>query len=106
MQDHRESQYHDICLSCIFIQDEEVKNKAEEKADKALQLIEIANPYSNLSDQELESKWQNSANMIGQYAMASWKNGISDEESKRLHELAEEMQKTQSQIQKEITRRG
>jgi hypothetical protein len=102
MQDHRESEYQDLCLSCFFVQDEEAKTKfTEEVKEKA-----VKSEYSDLSDSELESKWQNSANMIGQYAMASWKKGITDEESKRLHDLAEDMQKTQSRIQDEITRRN
>jgi len=101
-QDHEEGMYHDECLSCNFVQEEE-QVKAKEKS-KAIDL-ELSK-YSKLSDQDLESKWQSSANMIGMYAMASWKKDISDEESKRLHDLAEKSQEEQGIIQAEITRRS
>lgn len=97
MDDH-EKTTSEYCFSCDneYWEDQltQPKNKIQE------------NPYKNLSADELESKWQNSANMIGEYAKASWKEGLSKEESKRLHDKATEWQDTQSVIQKEITRRA
>jgi len=60
--------------------------------------------YSKYDNIELEAAWQASASLIGSYAMKSW-HCPPNEESK-YRKLAEEAQNTQSEIQKEITRRA
>ena len=60
--------------------------------------------YRKLNDIDLESAWQASANTIGSYAMKSWHCPKNEEEKYR--KLAEKAQNVQSEIQKEITRRG
>ncbi len=58
---------------------------------------------TNMSDVELESAWQLSADMIGQYAMKSWHESPEGEQFWR--DKATAMQDRQSVIQKEITKR-
>jgi len=60
--------------------------------------------YTKLNNVELEAAWQNSASMIGSYAMKSWHCPPNEEE--KFRKLAEQWQNTQSEIQKEITRRA
>lgn len=56
-----------------------------------------------MSDVELESAWQSTANMIGMYAMKSWHETSEGEQFWR--DKAEQEQQRQSEVQKEITRR-
>lgn len=101
MEDHRNSLYHDECMSC-FGEEQDKERDAINERNKAVK-VELSE-YSKLSDQDLESAWQKSANMIGSFAMQSWKCPPEDEQ--KFRDLAEDQQKKQSLIQKEITRRG
>jgi len=60
--------------------------------------------YQNMSNHDLENAWQSSANTIQFNALKSWH--CSKEEESKYRKLAEQAQKEQSIIQKEITRRA
>jgi len=60
--------------------------------------------YQQMSDSELESAWQSSADVIGMYAMKSWHCPKNEEQQWR--DKAEETQALQGIIQNEITRRA
>ncbi len=57
-----------------------------------------------MTDSQLESAWQGSADMVGAYAMKSWK--CPPDEEQKWRSKAEEAQQRQSEIQSEITRRS
>jgi len=63
----------------------------------------MSSPVEDMSDSQLESAWQSSADMIAAYAMKSWK--CPPEEEQQWRDKAEEMQVRQTVIQNEITRR-
>ena len=67
-------------------------------------LEEFKLKVSKMDNVQLESAWQGSADMIGQFAQKSWH--CKPEEEQHYRGLAELHQKKQSIIQSEITRRN
>lgn len=59
---------------------------------------------TQISDKELEDKWQHCATMISNLCQISWQCPKSEEQKYR--NMVEDWQKKQQMVQKEITRRG
>jgi len=85
-----------LCDLCYF----------KEKQTQILNKFEKLNPYTNKSDQDLQSSWQAQSLIIQMSLMKAYNKDTSDLESNRLIELANQAQQTQSLLENEITKRG
>lgn len=103
MDDHRKST-SELCFSC----DQKYENNTitQKLSNEGFVLVKAIDEYSNLSDDDLEKAWQNSASEITMNCQLSWKKDQTKELSDKYHKLAELAQEKQQVIQKEITKRG